>query len=669
MPGIEKLPLEDALEDSPQTRSLLSVFEEDVGRLRSYTSALRQCCERILAAQSELTAATQALSSHLKAYENMKFPLDNDTDSVLVSTLKQFANSLDEASSWHQILVSQLSDGMMFPLSNFLDIELKDVIARCEMFQISSNDLDKVLVKYSKLSKKKDSDKDCGEVNEEVYMARRKFHQIALHYYASLNALQYKRKTALIDPLLGYLHAMKSHYALGNDALGVNEVDDFLSNISASVQGVNSELNSETQKTAELIDTIEKQSQHLYHAEPTPSMPYIPANTSLTQKSGYLFYRTKVAAVVNRWDRVFVFTQGGNLMSMSKGEVAGSLLVELDNLVTASPLENEDRRHAFQVTKGRKSVILQALNERERDEWICTIQNIIREGGYVKGKPPSRSQSRASQSSIEKIPISPEGSSTYGGSESGGRTGTRQSNPSTPISVVLSNTPIVFDMISPTKEKTGFAKGAVSSALTSDTVWENASFHEEYTVRFLGSMEVPFDRGDHLIHETIRHIMAARAIHNVFKMTETVLVITELKLSIRDASNQTVRAEFPLQDVAFWAAHQENNRLLAFITRNNEESGRPKFTCHVFESNSSGEEICNTLHTAAKVALQHLLEKQKLEKRQKEKELLLHNLSLQVDIEPEPRLSDDGTALLLENNAPPSNSSEGAEASTNESEA
>lgn len=61
--------------------------------------------------------------------------------------------------------------------------------------------------------------------------------KVALHYYASLNALQYQRKTALIDPLIGYLQAMKSHYILGYEALGLNEVDEFLANISASVQG------------------------------------------------------------------------------------------------------------------------------------------------------------------------------------------------------------------------------------------------------------------------------------------------------------------------------------------------------------------------------------------------------------------------------------------------
>lgn len=57
---------------------------------------------------------------------------------------------------------------------------------------------------------------------------------------------------------------------------------------------VQAELNQETQKTVELIDTIEKQSQHLYYAEPPVDMPYIPPNTGLSQKNGYLFLKTYV---------------------------------------------------------------------------------------------------------------------------------------------------------------------------------------------------------------------------------------------------------------------------------------------------------------------------------------------------------------------------------------
>lgn len=54
---------------------------------------------------------------------------------------------------------------------------------------------------------------------------------------------------------------------------------------------VHSDLAKETQKTVELIENIEKQSQHMYHAEPLADMPFIPPNTNLTQKAGYLFCR------------------------------------------------------------------------------------------------------------------------------------------------------------------------------------------------------------------------------------------------------------------------------------------------------------------------------------------------------------------------------------------
>lgn len=54
------------------------------------------------------------------------------------------------------------------------------------------------------------------------------------------------------------------------------------------------ELQVETKKTVEVIDNLEKQSLHMYHAEPPINMPYIPPNINLAQKSGYLFLRRLV---------------------------------------------------------------------------------------------------------------------------------------------------------------------------------------------------------------------------------------------------------------------------------------------------------------------------------------------------------------------------------------
>ena len=54
--------------------------------------------------------------------------------------------------------------------------------------------------------------------------------------------------------------------------------------------------------------------------------------------------------------------------------------------------------------------------------------------------------------------------------------------------------------------------------------------------------------------------MAARAIHNVFKMTESLMSVTSEGIRLIDPSSNIPRVEFALQDVSFWAAHPENNR-------------------------------------------------------------------------------------------------------------
>ncbi|TNN31502.1 DCC-interacting protein 13-alpha [Liparis tanakae] len=69
MPGIEKLPIEEALDDSPQTRSLLGVFEEDTAAMSSYCTQLYRAMQRIYDAQNELSAATHLTSRLLKEYD------------------------------------------------------------------------------------------------------------------------------------------------------------------------------------------------------------------------------------------------------------------------------------------------------------------------------------------------------------------------------------------------------------------------------------------------------------------------------------------------------------------------------------------------------------------------------------------------------------------------
>ncbi|XP_054722833.1 DCC-interacting protein 13-alpha-like [Uloborus diversus] len=416
MPGLEKIHLEDALEDNPQTRSMVTLFEHDAELLRDYIETLRSHCDKVLSAQKELASATSNLSQHLRAYENQKFPMDTDPDSVLKTTLREFAVTLDEISSLQQVCAAQLGDGMLFPLNRFIEADLTDIFTMMEMFKSASNEMEQSITRFCKCSRKRDSEKVRQEINEEVYMATKKYHQTALHYYANMNALQYKRKMALLEPVLGYLHALKSTFSVGHETLNTPELESFLTNIGSSIQGVQAELGQETQKTVELIDTIEQQSQHLYYAEPPVDMPYIPPNMGLSQKSGYLFLKTKFAGMVTKWEHVFVYTLGSKLMTMAKFEVAGSVIMELEKNITTLALENEDRRNVFQVSNGKKNVIFQALNGRERDEWIASIHNIAKEGSISKSLMRQSSRDKSSrQNTVEKsLSVSSNASSNDG---------------------------------------------------------------------------------------------------------------------------------------------------------------------------------------------------------------------------------------------------------------
>lgn len=51
-----------------------------------------------------------------------------------------------------------------------------------------------------------------------------------------------------------------------------------------------------------------------------------------------------------------------------------------------------------------------------------------------------------------------------------------------------------------------------------------------FVVRFLGSMAVKTDNTPEVIYEAMRQVLAARAIHNIFRTTESHLMVTSQTL-------------------------------------------------------------------------------------------------------------------------------------------
>uniref|UniRef100_A0A672SXI4 BAR domain-containing protein n=1 Tax=Sinocyclocheilus grahami TaxID=75366 RepID=A0A672SXI4_SINGR len=653
MPGIDKLPLEETLEDSPQTRSLLGVFEEDTAATSSYFSQLFKAMQRIYDAQNELSAATHLTSRLLKDYEKQRFPLGGD-DEVMSSTLQQFAKVIDELSSCHAVLSTQLADAMMFPITQFQERDLREIVILKEVFQISSDDHDTAVNRYSRLSKRKENEKVKSEVMEDVYTSRKKQHETIMHYFASLNMLQYKKKIALLEPLLGYMQAQISFFKLGSENL-TQQWEEFLTNIGTSVQNVRREMDSDAEATEQTIQDLKVASDPLYMPDPDPNK--IPVNRNLTRKAGYLNTRYKTGLVSSAWERQYFFTQGGNLMSQSRGDVAGGLVMDIDNC-SVMAVDCDDRRFCFQITSfdGKKIY----LSENPEEIAARVNQSALE---AVTPSPSFQQRHESFRPSTQGRPkTGRSGSQCSAGSESPALSSLSLE------SLVAPDTPIQFDIISPVSEEhPSQAKSGAQGRRTNpfgesggskSEESEDSILHQLFIVRFLGSMEVKATESADVIYETMRQILAARAIHNIFRMTESHLLVTIC----------CVIPQFPLSSVVLCTSHQENKRLFGFVlkTAGGRVDGRPVTVCYVFESNNDGEKICDSVGLAKQIALHSEMDRKATQKqreldkaKEKQQEELHKQKQIEKDLEEQSRLiaassrpgqpAADGQFLVLSN--------------------
>ncbi|KAG8012809.1 DCC-interacting protein 13-beta [Nibea albiflora] len=588
MPAVHhKLLLEEALQDSPQTRSLLSVFEEDAGMLTTYTNQLLQSLQRVFGAQqSEMGLATEQLSKQLLEYEK-------------------------KLNSLHSELANQMADSMVFPLIQFREKDLTEISTLKEIFGIATDEHEAAMVKYSRLPKKKENEKLKSDLVKEVAYTRRKQHQASLQYYCALNALQYRKRVAMLEPMLGYTQAQISFFKKGIELVS-KKMDNFLSSVSNMTQRP-----SWTQEA----ETMRGSQRELLSVEDTVYMPdkdTEPVNRTLIQKAGYLNIRNKTGLVTTAWDRLYFFTQGGNLMCQPRGAVAGGMVLDLDNS-SVMAVECEDRRYCFQITSpsGKTSMILQAESKREYEEWICTVNNISRQI-YLTDNPEAVAI-RLNQTAIQAVtPITsfekrPEGSPNPDRAKPGGVHGAGSGSQKTGAApeaedLIAPGTPIQFDIMLPASEfqdqnRAGGRRTNPFGETDDDCSAESddSLLQQVFAVRFLGSMAVRCGNNQEVIYEAMRQVLAARAIHNIFRTTESHLMVTSTLIRMRLMTSRVT--QFQLGDVCQFAAHQENGRLMGFVVEgrdwsDGDEEGEPSFSAFVFESNTEGEKICYTISLA-----------------------------------------------------------------------
>uniref|UniRef100_A0A8D0CI13 Adaptor protein, phosphotyrosine interacting with PH domain and leucine zipper 2 n=1 Tax=Scleropages formosus TaxID=113540 RepID=A0A8D0CI13_SCLFO len=562
-----------------RTRSLLSVFEEDAGTLTDYTNQLLQSMQRVFGAQNEMGLATEQLSKQLLEYEKQNFALGKGDEEV-ISTLQHFAKVVDELNALHTELATQMAERMVFPMVQFREKDLT-----------GNSHHEAAMVKYSRLPKKKENEKVKAEVVSEVAYARRKQHQASMQYYCALNALQYRKRVAMLEPMLGYMHAQMNFFRKGMDLVS-KKMDSFLASVSNMTQSIQAQLDTEA-------ESMRLSQRELLSVEDTVYMPdrdRDPVNRTLIQKAGYLNIRNKTGLVTTAWDRLYFFTQGGNLMCQPRGAVAGGMVLDLDNS-SVMAVECEDRRYCFQITSptGKTSLILQAESKKEYEEWICTLNNISRQI-YLTDNPEAVAI-RLNQTAIQAVtPITSFEKKHEGSPNPESDASQQQPKAPEPEDLIAPGTPIQFDIMLPASEFLDQNRAGGRRTNPFGETEEECVGHVQ--MWFFSHGCVADSLLQQVIYEAMRQVLAARAIHNIFRTTESHLMVTSSSLRLIDPQTQVTRISFQLQDVTQFAAHQENGRLVGFVVEGRdwgEEQGEPTYSAFVFESNTEGEKICYTI--------------------------------------------------------------------------
>uniref|UniRef100_A0A4W5MVF3 Adaptor protein, phosphotyrosine interacting with PH domain and leucine zipper 2 n=1 Tax=Hucho hucho TaxID=62062 RepID=A0A4W5MVF3_9TELE len=502
---------------------------------------------------------------------------------------------------------------MVFDTESLFDFS--EISTLREVFGIASDEHEAAMVKYSRLPKKKENEKVKAELVGEVAYSRRKQHQASMQYYCALNALQYRKRVAMLEPMLGYTQAQIHFYKKGMDLVS-KKMDSFLVSVSSMTQSIQAQLDSE----AEAMRLTQRELLSMEDTVYMPDRDPVPVNRTLIQKAGYLNIRNKTGLVTTAWDRLYFFTQGGNLMCQPRGAVAGGMVLDLDNS-SVMAVECEDRRYCFQITSpsgktyAKPSLNLTKTMDQHRVVRICCIGNtllflenkeyrhvvsgiLIVCSSYLFFVSLSLTLSLSSSPSLCRA--------KPGGVQSSSSASQKSSSaPEAPEDLIAPGTPIQFDIMLPASEfqdqnRVGGRRTNPFGETGDDCSPESddSLLQQVFAVRFLGSMAVRSGQTQEVIYEAMRQVLAARAIHNIFRTTESHLMVTSSCLRLIDPRTQVTRISFQLQEVTQFAGHQENGRLMGFVVEGRDwsegtEEGEPSFSAFVFESNTEGEKVAN----------------------------------------------------------------------------
>jgi len=371
---------EDAIfKDSMEFRRALAGTESEVDELEQTIKRLIYTTSTLFDNQEKLSNSNSTLADLITKLGNQQ----DATESSVSSSLVQVSQTIVRIESSRHLLIEQLRDTFLDPLSSFNSKEIAPVKKIGKEYKSARDEYDNALSKY--MSKQSTSSAEAAEVAN----ARKSLHIKALLYTDKLSVLESKRNFDLLESIVALVYAQFAFYHQGFELLKIQE--PMLNNLAKSLSTMRSTFKLKAANSEKVTLKIKPDEYYspLYSNPSAPRSTNLQNLTIIPQKSGYLFKKT-IGALRTTWTRLF-FELENDALQYTSENTRDQDIVQIDlricmvrstaSVISTSSSPNSsssaERKHTFELISPSRSLILQAESEGEMNEWIYSLQSSI----------------------------------------------------------------------------------------------------------------------------------------------------------------------------------------------------------------------------------------------------------------------------------------------------
>uniref|UniRef100_A0A8C1UBD8 Oligophrenin 1 n=1 Tax=Cyprinus carpio TaxID=7962 RepID=A0A8C1UBD8_CYPCA len=351
--GHPPLEFSDCYCDSPDFRERLKCYEHELEKTNKFL-------KDVIKDGNNYSLAVQKFSQTLQSFQ-FDFIGDTLTDDEMniAESFREFAGLLQDVEEGRMMLVQNACDLLIKPLEKFRKEQIGVTKDRRKKFEKESEKYYSQLDKHMNLSSKK-KETQLQEADEQLDKERQTFYESSVEYVFQIQHVQDRKKFDVVEPVLAFLQSILT---LNN--LTVEMTQDFLpykQELQLSLQNTRNHFESTREEMEELMKRMKKSAQICIRHSKQATM------------EGYLYVQEKWALGVTWLKYYCKYFKDSKLFIMVPMEQKTGTKQTTSQLTLKSCVrrktESTDKRFCFDIETNESPVLLQAISEVNRKQWM-----------------------------------------------------------------------------------------------------------------------------------------------------------------------------------------------------------------------------------------------------------------------------------------------------------